>query len=970
MNSLKRGMLWVVLFLALCGWANAQSNSIVYQDSLSAGWDDWSWSSTRDFASTAQKYSGTSSISVTYSAYGALSLHHIGVVVTNYHFLEFYIYGGTNRSMDVEVFLTCSNTDFAAVRVTNYVPGGTLTSAWKFAKIPIGDLNCTSQWITRINWKETAGHTWGAVYFDSITLVNTNAPTGDTNAVNEFSITSRWSEADGGLAIEFSGQTCAYYQVWMATSLMDGAWSEVGMMLGAEALQVWTNNSTTDTAFVKFSGLLHKDSWDADADGLLDVYELTHLPLNPLSPFSDADGMPDGWEFQYGLSPTNATGNDGDSGDPDGDGRSNLIEYSGGMNPQYVERNELPLYLDYGSGPWFHDGNGGGWIDPSSTSYVLSNQYAMRVGLPSNNALAILRVVGSNYLDTTGFTNLEFWINGGPTNGQKPYLAVRLEENTWPGGVPLADYVTVQSNAWSQVRIPLTHIGAGGVSNLSWIFLKNTGAVAVSQFWMDNVKLVKPWPPAAPAILVDATHTVSPILTKRIFGLNVAAWDAIMTNSDTLARLREGGFKMLRYPGGSLADYYDWQNNRHKTNPSTIYAVNTSNFLAVADGVGAEKNITVNYGRGSSAEASNWVKYVFGTLNKTVEWWCVGNECFASWEDDTNTPAHDAVKYVSRWCQYRTAMTNARPGIKVGVVGTYDEGDFTNTYSAVTNPVNGTIHGGWSPVMLTQLARSNQVPDFYELHYYGYSEGGALLIPPDRASDYHLLRSGEYERRAVERCRKMLCDYLGPTNGSNVAIHVTENNCASYNPGKQFLSLINGMFVPEMFNQAALAGADAFLWWDLHNSPYTNYNNSTTLYGWRNYGDYGVLAVGASVPLGDSINEPYPPFYGFKLLTNFSHPGDVLVDVTNNYPDALRTYACIPPDTGSVRLLVINMAPDSGLRPTIGLAGFNAGSNATAFSYVISNDLNREDITVTSVTVNPTNIQYAFPKYSMTVLKF
>ena len=76
-------------------------------------------------------------------------------------------------------------------------------------------------------------------------------------------------------------------------------------------------------------------------------------------------------------------------------------------------------------GPWYHDGNGGGWIDPSSTSYVFSNRYAMRVGLPSNNALAILRVVASNYMDTTGFTNLEFWINGGPTN---------TTNSTWPSG--------------------------------------------------------------------------------------------------------------------------------------------------------------------------------------------------------------------------------------------------------------------------------------------------------------------------------------------------------------------------------------------------------------------------------------------------------------------------------------------------------------------------------------------------------
>lgn len=969
-HSLRRGIWAAVLFLALgANRAGAQSNRVVYQDSLAADWSDWSWDCTRDFNNSSPKYSGSKSASITYLPWGALSLYHTAIPITNLHYLEFYVHAGTNTSMDVQMYLQLEGVSFPALSVTNYVSGRTLGNSWKRALIPLADFNCASGAITRINWKEAAGRSWGAFYLDAITLVNSNTPAADTNAVNSFGITSRWDAASGA-TIEFSGQTCAYYQVWISTTLLAGAWSEADVMLGTELPQVWTNLSTADTTFVKFSGLLHKDSWDADADGLLDVYELTHLPLDPMSPFSDADGMPDGWESGYSLSPTNATGDDGDDGDPDGDGRGNFDEYNAALNPRYIERNELPLYLDYGAGPWFHDGNGGGWIDPSGTSYVLSNRYAMRVGLPSNNALAILRVVGSNYLDTTGFTNLEFWINGGPTNGQKLYLAVRLEENTWPGGVPLADYVTVQSNTWSQVRIPLTHIGAGGVSNLSWIFLKNTSSVAIPQFWMDGVKLVKPWPAAAPTIYIDAARAVSAPMTRRMFGLNVAAWDAIMTNADTLARLREGGFTMLRYPGGSLADYYDWQNNRNKTNVSEVYAINTSNFLALADAAGAEKNITVNYGRGSAAEASNWVRHVFGTLNRTVEWWCVGNECFAEWEHDTNTPAHNAVTYVSRWCQYRTAMTNARPGIKIGVVGTYDEDDFTNTYSAVTNPVDGTVHRGWSAVMLTHLARSNQVPDFYELHYYGYTEGSSLLNPPERASDYHLLRSGEYERRAVERCRKMLCDYLGPANGSNVAIHVTENNCAAYNPGKQFVSLINGMFVPEMFGQAALSGADAFLWWDLHNYPYTNYNNSTTLHGWRNYGDFGILAVGAAAALGDAVNEPYPPFYGFKLLTNFARPGDVLVAVSNNCSDALRTYACIAPNTGSVRLLVINMAPDTGLRPTISMEGFSAGTTATAFSYGITNDANRADITATSIAVHPTNIQYTFPKYSMTVIRF
>ncbi|OHB69325.1 MAG: hypothetical protein A2W23_03725 [Planctomycetes bacterium RBG_16_43_13] len=49
----------------------------------------------------------------------------------------------------------------------------------------------------------------------------------------------------------------------------------------------------------------------------------------------DADGLPDGWESRYALNPADAAGNNGASGDPDGDGYTNLQEYQGGSNPQY-----------------------------------------------------------------------------------------------------------------------------------------------------------------------------------------------------------------------------------------------------------------------------------------------------------------------------------------------------------------------------------------------------------------------------------------------------------------------------------------------------------------------------------------------------------------------------------------------------------------------------------------------------------
>ena len=68
---------------------------------------------------------------------------------------------------------------------------------------------------------------------------------------------------------------------------------------------------------------------DQDGDGLTMGLEFL-LNTQPQDWDSDNDGLPDGWEYQYGLDPLDAStlGDNGAAGDPDGDGLSNLQEYS------------------------------------------------------------------------------------------------------------------------------------------------------------------------------------------------------------------------------------------------------------------------------------------------------------------------------------------------------------------------------------------------------------------------------------------------------------------------------------------------------------------------------------------------------------------------------------------------------------------------------------------------------------------
>ena len=91
---------------------------------------------------------------------------------------------------------------------------------------------------------------------------------------------------------------------------------------------------------------------DQDGDGL--SYGLEYLiNTQPQNPDSDNDGLPDGWEWKYGLDPTDGSsiGVNGATGDQDGDGMTNLQEYLY-KQPSNWDLASTPQVLD--NGVWWN----------------------------------------------------------------------------------------------------------------------------------------------------------------------------------------------------------------------------------------------------------------------------------------------------------------------------------------------------------------------------------------------------------------------------------------------------------------------------------------------------------------------------------------------------------------------------------------------------------------------------------------
>jgi hypothetical protein len=565
-------------------------------------------------------------------------------------------------------------------------------------------------------------------------------------------------------------------------------------------------------------------------------------------------------------------------------------------------------------------------------------------------------------IDTTIYTNLTLWLNGGSAGGQ--LVGVQAESGSvWGPQIQ----VNAPTNTWQQFVFSLASLGAANVTNLNDIEIWNGGTLQPN-FYIAGIALVAGPPSAIVHVGVNAANPVRTV-DARVFGINTAAWDGDVGLPDTLSVLTNMNNQALRWPGGSWGDIYHWTNEEWLTGATSPknWGSFTTNFMYAATNSHAQVFMIANYGSSSPQEAAYGVAMCNVTNGCHFKYWEIGNEVYGSWEEDINTnppwQPHDPWTYAMRFKDYYSAMKAADPTIKIGAVAVPDEVSYANyTNHPAINPVTGTTNYGWTAIMLDTMRTNGVTPNFLIEHNYAPGDGDT----------YNLLWTKQWVSDAAN-LRQIANDYLGSNVATNIELVDTE-----FGPegDKQWTSLVGGLFAADAIGQILQTEFNALLWWDLRNgqSPITDSDNA--LYGWRTNSSGSFITDegcvnGSVVPPDPNF---YPSFYCMKLMQHFARGGDTVVKATNDY-ELLGTYSALRTN-GSLTVLAINKSSYASLNATIVLNGYTPSANATVYSYGMAQDnaartgIGSLDVAQTDFAGAGANFNYTFPPYSATVLAF
>ncbi len=490
------------------------------------------------------------------------------------------------------------------------------------------------------------------------------------------------------------------------------------------------------------------------------------------------------------------------------------------------------------------------------------------------------------------------------------------------------------------------------------------------------------------SITIQTSGTEKPIHTY-LLGTNAPAWlySGRFDHETFQARTLHAGFSMLRMPGGSWSNSYDWLGCEN-ADGNTCYwtwAARPTDFINLMQATGQPGMWTINF-NGTSKEAAALVAFFNGDVNDTrpigvdlrgkdwgtvgewaqlraehgnpdpvgLQYWEIGNEIYGGTsESGTDCAAWgweptwtcDGTEYVNGlgsgaerhegFLEFVEAMKMVDATIQVGAVGVPDPSGWTNWGNEV-------------------IAAAGEVMDFYIVHEYAYDSAtndyAAILAQPHAAwAPIMANLTAAFDQFAGER---------------DIPVAITEFNLFAFQEADSddlMSKAINAFYLADSLGQMMQNGYAFANQWDLAHGDATNPAPS-----------YGLMQA-------DTFFRT-PQYYVYPLWARF---GTEMLPWTNseNPATTLSVYAGRV-DDDTLSLLVINKTrrPISANIAIEGVGGVTGGQidvvqaqslSATSVTFNGANDPSDDlsNAPSTALTDLTLPIGYSFSAYSITLLR-
>jgi hypothetical protein len=416
------------------------------------------------------------------------------------------------------------------------------------------------------------------------------------------------------------------------------------------------------------------------------------------------------------------------------------------------------------------------------------------------------------------------------------------------------------------------------------------------------------------SVTVDLTSS-GPAVTNKLLGMNMGVWfDLVSNQTGIVDAFQAAGITQVRWPGGSDSDYYHWATNSECANGYTDANDTFLNFVNdLADPANLDVALTANYGSnaacdggGEPSEAAAWVAAALAD-GITVSHMTVGNEEYGSWEYDLHSTKNDPTTYAAAvvgTTGYYQSIKTASPKTLVGVI--VDADDTT---------------GGWDN---TVLANAKGSYDFVEFHFYPETPG-------DESDPFLVQQAAQELTGEINTIRSELTKWGTP----NTPIYVGEIGGPYSNPGKQSWSITQGLYAGQVLGEMMNDGVSRLTWWIGFGNCNTGGNDSTSLYGWQDFGAYNVFSDGpsdSSCPGAGPFGTMSPTARAFQLFSQIGVNGQTVLTATvaGDTTD-VRAYAATNPN--GTALLLFNDNQTTAQPVTVTLSGKNSSPSVNLTTY-------------------------------------